>query len=168
MYFSYLTLFGSELDKNCLYDIIGVLVKEPEIRTNAYCKEVVLINLNTIQLLMNVIYRQEFELNYFKEYRFELFQSENYSAEIFVKCTQKCHEPRLTNLREKIGHIVVVGNIQPAENGKAGFVSRFYLERENHEITVINRMNPYLDEFLQVISVILVQDMSKLQSVRRS
>ena len=51
-----------------------------------------------------------------------------------------------------MGHIVVVGNVQPAENGKAGFVSRFYLERENHEITVINRMNPYLDEFLKVIS----------------
>ena len=114
---------------------------------------------------MNVIYRQDFELNYFKEYRFELFQSENYSAEIVVTCTQKCHEPRLTNLREIMGHIVVVGNVQPAENGKAGFVSRFYLERENHEITVINRMNPYLDEFLQVISEIFVHNMSWFRTV---
>ena len=64
-----------------------------------------------------------------------------------------------------MGHIVVVGNVQPAENGKAGFVSRFYLERENHEITVINRMNPYLDEFLQVISEIFVHNMSWFRTV---
>lgn len=86
-----------------------------------------------------------------QEYSFELFQSENFSAEIVVRCSERSHEPRLTNLREIMGNIVIVANIQPAESGKTGYFTKFFLERENHEVTVISRYNPHLDEYLQVI-----------------
>jgi len=89
-------------------------------------------------------------LNLVKEYKFELYQTENFSAEIVVRCADKCHEPRLTNLRDLMGYIVIVGNVQPAESGKTENFTRFYLERDIHEVTVISRYNPYLDEYLQV------------------
>ena len=47
-----------------------------------------------------------------------------------------------------MGNIVIVQNVQPDESGKTGPRTRFYLERDIHEVTVISRYNPFLDEYL--------------------
>ena len=150
------------MDKNNLYDIIGVIIKKPEIKTTDFGKEKVRtesgsinsfrIHLTTSPVCASIklVHKTLIKLNLKKEYRFELFQTENFSAEIIVRCTEKCHEPRLTNLRDLMGYIVIVGNVQPAESGKTRHFTRFYLERDIHEVTVISRYNPYLDEYLQV------------------
>lgn len=37
--FRYVTLYNASLEKDCLYDIIGVIIKKPEITRNAGGKE---------------------------------------------------------------------------------------------------------------------------------